>query len=63
MLVHIMKKSKYWKACKVRLFIATSIRNNEDSEKERSIITQKILDFFRRYRLLSNNFFQKNKNN
>lgn len=52
MIVHIMKKSKFWKGAKARLFIATSLRNQEDSAKEKEIITQKILSFFQRYRLL-----------
>jgi len=51
MIVHLLRQSKHWKACKTRLFIATSLRNKEDPEETKTL-SNKILDFFKRYRLL-----------
>lgn len=54
MFVHILQKSKHWKNCTVRLFIATSLRNTEhNNEEDKEIISNKIISFFKRYRLLS----------
>lgn len=53
MFVHILQKSKHWKNCTVRLFIATSLRNTNHNEEDKDIISNKIISFFKRYRLLS----------
>lgn len=53
MFVHILKKSKHWENCTVRLFIATSMRNaNQNQEEDKDLISNKIISFFKRYRLL-----------